>query len=1118
MLDREEERPRPHHQYSQVYGLPADSHTAHRLRHATPQHLHQTTRRCFIGPIPEGWLKSHKHDWYKHRLHSSHSSRAVLSQASTHHSKHRRLSGLDGPSTTALYGHSFPPPDDLEAEEEMHLDGTALSQPLSTEAQSALGIPRTSSPSTLKHPDNEETDQIEQTSDVLPPRPPFLSMRSSSSRIRTLREVGKTRTKSGDSFVTANESLRELTPGFSVDDEEENTAITNNETRIPESGPSSRSQGSPNLRPTSTLETDPSKQNSFSEAPGDAMSTSHLIQGKDQDELLDNAEGSSGKRGEVKGILSRAKSKLQSRSDDSEDGHTPRETLKRQRSSLRALVHFEVPEESKRAELQLRARAAQLSIQRASTKLRRSRAKDGQIIKMERMLVRVDMTTHNLPDEFDENEIQKVEARTTEKWREYMVVCRQSTSDDAEFVLQMYKSRVIPEIEGTKAPKRTKHQIPLGRKISKVNLFSSLDKTIVVWVPSKKGTTTFYIMQTQSSSNAVEWYTFLRNILGWSRAEEIQVTVPDMSVSLMLQNPFERIEASRDAVRAVEGSDEAIVRTMREEQAVAGNIIQRSLAMLKHNPEWDNIMKAWEKERIGLCWKRYDRLEWIHGENERKMYGTIAMMKSHELELRPKQHYPTAIHDHTKGERIIEPPPVEGFLIRLTSQRGASKRLGKTFFKKLYYSTFDQYLAFSNPVHAYPPPPPKLPTADGTRPPSSRQITETMPLIYTVNPYPVKAGEIDWLSDGHIEMTEERNLRDQDALEEHERKLNFLFRCQGFINLCNVERVRKFKMGATSADEALDDDGSDVDFDQNDRSNSRYDGTTNSIDDKRTFELVMSNGLVVRLQAYDEETKREWIIRLRDLVYYWKKRMAADILLLKNVRQQNLEDLKIDEEAEAFVGQFARKWEVTHSYASPELYNLCGISRCRTIHLSGMLYRKPRRHATFSRCSVLLVSGRLLVFQDTLRERSGRVIPHIHQERITSLDLKDCYLYSGLLTESDLLYQNRTFDSSKPGHHALPRIYLEDGWTSTDEDVMTCFVIWHGKRKAWFRSEDHDEETGEGKRSKLKLVSRLGVTGRSLVFRARSRAERDHWVLGIQNEIERLREQEDFRIEDKKSD
>jgi hypothetical protein len=61
---------------------------------------------------------------------------------------------------------------------------------------------------------------------------------------------------------------------------------------------------------------------------------------------------------------------------------------------------------------------------------------------MERMLIRVDATANDVPDDYDENGNQKIESRTIEKWREYMVVCRQSISEDADFVLQMYKTRV----------------------------------------------------------------------------------------------------------------------------------------------------------------------------------------------------------------------------------------------------------------------------------------------------------------------------------------------------------------------------------------------------------------------------------------------------------------------------------------------------------------------------------------------------------------------------------------------------------------------------------------------------------------------------------------------------
>ena len=76
---------------------------------------------------------------------------------------------------------------------------------------------------------------------------------------------------------------------------------------------------------------------------------------------------------------------------------------------------------------------------------------------------------------------------------------------------------------------------------------------------------------------------------------------------------------------------------------------------------------------------------------------------------------------------------------------------------------------------------------------------------------------------------------------------------------------------------------------------------------------------------------------------------------------------------------------------------------------------------------------------------------------------------------------------------------------------MTCFVIWHGRRKSFFRAS---EDTGKGaKRQRLRYVSRLGVPGRSIVFKTRSRAERDHWVLSIGMEIDRLQTREEIRVE-----
>ncbi|KAA6414101.1 MAG: hypothetical protein FRX48_02463 [Lasallia pustulata] len=1055
-------------------GLEPGSYTAHRLQHATPHHLYLTTRRCFIGPIPEGWLKSHRKSWYKKSLHlSNYSSRAATFSASSNVSHHRQITGLNGPSATAMYGHSFPQPEDVDS----RVDGAAGEADAEPVAVSEPPLP-------LSRVDDQGSTVLEMDVDAPNASEPSskrkdvgrgpIDYKGGSSTVQEQQAKSFTESPGAASFAIAR-TPQPRQQKFKFADMELLSPIAN-ESPTAEEPPAAdgRSSSMASLLPHDDVRKSKFKGSKSAKSRSSRSETQPpRLQDEAPEEYIDPAGSDA----------------LQQR---------------KRRHLGSGLVRFNMSDEFANGQTQMKAQLARATRHRSLVPFRRGIIHPGEIVKIEKMLVRVDSTMQQLPDDYDENDSLKTESRTVEKWREFVVVCRASTNADAEYSLQMYKSRVIPAVEQTHVQKRSTHDIPLIQKTTKVNLYSSLDKTVVIWLPWKKGTM-IYILRPRSAASSVEWYTFLHSALGWQRSRTLQINVPDLNVSLRLDDPFQQLEASRDATQEGEGIDAAMVRTMAAEKAVATDIMGRCIEMLQDSPEWENVLDSWLKnEKMGLAWKRYDRLEWIHGANEQKMYGTMAMQKSHELELRPKHHYPTSIH--TKGEDPKEEPaPVEGFLIRLTSQRGRVQRFGKMFFKRLYFASHNEFLFFCRPAKALPPPPPKLPVTKGAKIPSASQIVDKTPLIYAVNPFPLNDGQLSWLKEG----PSARGKHDQDAYDEAERKVNTLLQAEGYINLGDVTRVRHVVRGSTPADQNVD-EGPDVDFHQEVEDTRGDDGKTDEFDDKRTFELVMKNGLIIRLQAYNKQTKREWMVRLDQLVKYWKVRKTDDINQYKLVRHANLENLKVDEEMESWLGQFARKWEVSRSEASPQLYNVCNISLCRTIRFSGVLYRKPRRHSTFQRCGVILCHGHLLVFQGTLRERTGKPIPHIHHERQTVIDLKDCYIYSGLVTEADLLYQNQTFDSNHPGHHALPRVYLEDGWTSSDEDTMTCFVIWQGRRKSFFRA---NEDGGEGKTSqRLRYVSRLGVPGRSIVFKSRSRAERDHWVMNIGMEIERLQRPEEVRV------
>lgn len=1076
-----------------IAGLDPESYTAHKLKHATPEHLHLTTRRFFIGPIPEGWLNSNRKSWYKRRLElSSYSSKNATFHAAAGQSHHQRTKTAIDPSTKARMSYSFPQPEDIEDsadEQEDVADDTAEDYDDDDEDE------------------EKETRELEPVSTMellQPPDEPGNDTRSRSRSPRTGQKRVPSYTLDGPPAEDAQSSPRTRpVDGNGV------------QIQITRSGSDSQQRFSneanalSNNRPSATVTRESSlRQNGFDVQHDnvDAGSRTALLPAGESSARPKTRDG-------ARSLATHEPAPITS------DDHEPK--LKRHQSSG---VRFKMSEAVVDRQRRVGRRAGNARQRVGRRMARRQTLREGTIVKMQKMLVRMDSTLQQVPEYYDENDSMKTQTKQVEKWREYMVVARKSKKgDEDDYRLQFYDTRVIPEVEDTSTKKKPRREIKLIKKSAHVNMFSSLDKSLVVWHPYKKGTR-ITVMKCESPSHSVEWYTFLRDALGWKRPDKLLVSVPDLGVVLQIERPFDDLERV-----AMEEEDEetAIAKVAEAEQAVAGRIVSQCLEMLEGNPEWTSIVHQWhESFRPGLAWKRYDRLEWIHGVNEQKMYGSMAMQHSYELELRPKVHYPQNATGK-KGKHHEEPAPVEGFLIRMTSQKGIHKRIGKTFFKRLYYSTHDNFLVFSRPAAATPPHPPRLQTISGSNIPSSNEIIQNTPIMYDINPFDVDDSvpkQIRWLG---TEFQDRIERHDREAYEEARRNHANLSASDGYINMMRIKKVRPMRWGSDSADDALD-SGSDADFHEDVADSARADGTTSTIDDDRTFELILENGLVVRLQAYDRRTRDEWISRLRKLVKYWKLRKIADMNNFKSVRATNLHNLKIDEDVEAELGQFGHKWEVTRSEASPQLYNICSIAACRTISLSGFLYRKARRRGTFQRCGVVLAGGKMLIYQSTLRKTSGEQVAHIHQEKQQVIDLQGCYVYSGLIVEDDLLYQNRTFDANHMGTMAsLPRVWTEDGWTSTDVDVMCCFVVWMNTRKGWFRTagsmlgqgqsqgEASESEGAKGqKRAKIKRVRQLGVPGKGVVFKCRSRAERDLWVLNLGIEIERLVERQRWEEEE----
>ncbi|KAJ5538724.1 hypothetical protein N7494_008203 [Penicillium frequentans] len=1090
-------------------GLQVGSYTDQKLRHASAQHLHMTNRRFFIGPIPAGWLQGHRKSWYKSRLRLKNYTSQTLSfkvdpvtfhynQQENFGDDHQPLSQPLEEEVALTYTHTnnglSEEEEDITTEqdeaEEPHGELRTLSHPplegeAPTQAETETETETDTETETetergTNNNDTEDDDDGEST-----PRP------SAPASAKARESVYNDGTASS-SFVTAREEVS------SSADSESTTSTIHPSPNLAFSDQRPQSQWSQNLSVGG-----PSIGNTSgtSGVPSEADSTTDLLKGKRKQEATQKSQASA---------ITKFTLEHQEPRDEDDTEQTDSGLEGRVPGRIRGkMAKYNLDDNIKDKQQRLRHKIAKTGNTISATRPRRRKLQDGEIIKAERMLVLVEESMKDeIPEDYSENASMRMENRTVDKWREFLVVCRKSSIEHAPFVLQMYRTRVIPDAQSSNGKTRPYYEVRLNHKNTRVNLYSSLDKTIVIWHPCKRGTK-IYIIRPKSSAHGAEWYTFIRQVLGWQRPNKLPINVPDLGVSLIFKNPFQQLEARLGLDHDDHQHTTVLSRAAREEKHAAAAIIRGCIEMLEGRPEWAEVLKAWSKtEKMGLAWKRYDRLEWVYGANEENMYGSIAMQSSHELELRPRHHYSTTIKK-LADKKEEEPPPLEGFLVRLTSQKGVHQRMNKMFYKRLYFYTEDQHLMFCRPAKALPPAPPKLAQSEDQSIPSAQEILSQAPITWDIDPYPVQDGDVEWLSSGNPEYVQRH---DENAYAQWQRKVHNISHADGYIDLCKVREVRRMQWGSSPADPNIE-EGPAVDFHPEGDSSRQDDGSTKQFDDDRTFELTLENDLVIRLQAYDPDTRDEWVKRLDALVKYWRARHADDAAELIAVRQRNLKLLEIDEELESIVGQFAEKWEVKKAEASPHLHNMCALSGCRTIKMSGQLYRKPRRHTTFSRCHAVLSDGKLLIFRSTLRKFNGVQIPHIHQEHETTIDLQDCYIYSGLITENDLLYANQTFDSNNPGLRALPRVYpVSDSFTSRDGDTAITFVIWQPLKKNLFRAQEHTMQ-GTAKRS-LRHVSTLGKHGRTIVFKARSRVEKDRWVMSISSEIDRLQEEkhEDIRI------
>ncbi|KAF8964466.1 hypothetical protein BGZ46_000773, partial [Entomortierella lignicola] len=222
-----------------------------------------------------------------------------------------------------------------------------------------------------------------------------------------------------------------------------------------------------------------------------------------------------------------------------------------------------------------------------------------------------------------------------------------------------------------------------------------------------------------------------------------------------------------------------------------------ALSLLKQVPDWTEVVSLWQDPKqhgdVALCWKRYDRIEWIYwddrifaetdnlhlrkdhigfadgsdwiGKMDETVVGPQVLDKTHKLELRPITHYPSKVpvpNEKGKIEMLPEPDPIEGYLIRVSTFSGNPVQR----FRRLYLTSHDHLLMYTVPIYSHSP---------GMQ--NAGQI-DPEALVFCVTPH--HSADPD-----HKDMAQSRSVR---RLKAQVRS------AQGFIDMTKIGSVRVLKV------------------------------------------------------------------------------------------------------------------------------------------------------------------------------------------------------------------------------------------------------------------------------------------------------------------------------------
>lgn len=341
---------------------------------------------------------------------------------------------------------------------------------------------------------------------------------------------------------------------------------------------------------------------------------------------------------------------------------------------------------------------------------------------------------------------------------------------------------------------------------------------------------------------------------------------------------------------------------------------------------------------------------------------------------------------------------------------------------------------------------------DALPPTSNDDSVEYIHSLYPIDDH----GHITWL---HPPFN---NEKDREAEVEFHRRINLILRLDEVISLARVVKVTS--------------------------------GGTHSV------QMTMDNGETITFTSTSAEARDVWVTRLGDAAKYWREHARLLARSTMATKHSNMTHLNIDDYTDSNIYQFVEIGEQRRAIADGNFYDNQAIAALNPVLSSGVLNVKWKKHSHWLKAFVVLIPGYLILFEYSKRSPvTGQVSKEVEHHRYLTIPLSSTYVFLGPATIPDLV--NRTSaNANQPGRALLARLYVEDGWSLSEEEYMRCLCLWLGSKRHLYGKKVKEEANNPGI---ARMAAKLGVTGKLILFMARSRQERERWTRDILSEIDR---------------